>query len=556
MLDDQQVETLHACYDYFLQNDTVEIPPKLFNLVHEKEKQKLLGITYTPEKIRTELTKNVIDKLTKKFSLKNVKICDPCCGSGIFSISLIEELNSRGFKTKDIIKNNVYLSDIDPLSVALAMLNIYSYFKRKKIDLVDEKISLNASVQDFVKNEARFHAFITNPPYVKLQNLPVEAREFLKKKYPQYFMGSPGLATLFLVLMNDRLIQDGAVGIITQNNLFTSNSAQPIRKLLQDKIFKIDTFGSAPIFKEVMTYTCLLYFSLSSHASFEFRKISHEKDFSKSPEKSKNKDLHHSKWRLGSQSDLENLKKLETQGIALGTACRIWVGIATQFDKAFTVFKEGRTWVSTAPDGSQSAVEADLVKPLIRVADLTSFDSVHENKRGIIYPYRIVNGKSVAITESEFKESYPKAYGALLLWKTELLGREKGRIEKEDWYKWGRVQSMIPVKDKLLTKTFNKGPKFYFDDGASLFSNGYAIVPALAGYDLTFVQKVLNSKVFEYYAKLTSFEIEGEYQCYQKNFIEKFCLPTIPVEEQKKLVKKSSLDSFLIDYFELQDINI
>lgn len=30
-----------------------------------------------------------------------------------------------------------------------------------------------------------------------------------------------------------------------------------------------------------------------------------------------------------------------------------------------------------------------------------------------------------------------------------------------------------------------------------------------------------------YYAKLTSFQIEGAYQCYQKNFIEKFGIPNL-----------------------------
>jgi len=110
---------------------------------------------------------------------------------------------------------------------------------------------------------------------------------------------------------------------------------------------------------------------------------------------------------------------------------------------------------------------------------------------------------------------------------------------------------MIPVKNKLLTKTFNRGPCFYFDESDSLFSNGYALTPASETYDLKFVRAVLNSSVFGYYAKLTSFEIEGEYQCYQKNFIERFCLPIIDRKEQATVLKNKNIDEFLVDYYGL-----
>ncbi len=555
-LNDVQIVTLGLCAEHFEKNETSEIPSHLFNRIHSPSKRKKLGITYTPESVREELACRVLDHLSQAFDYDKVRISDPCCGSGAFSISVIEELVRRGLKREKALAQNIFFSDIDPFSVGLAMLNIYFHFERHGINLIHENIRINTKVQDFIRSEDRFHAFITNPPYIKLQNVPLKSREFLKNRYAPYFSGSPGLSTLFLVAMSERLIRHGAVGVITQNNLFTSNSGKSVRKLLKDKVFKIDTFGSSAVFKDVMTSTCLFYFSTDDQNEFQFRKISDASDFRKKSVLCKNRDLNPGKWRQGSVDDLENLKKLETQGIALGQACRIWVGIATQFDKAFTVFKKGSIWVSLSPDGRQIKVEAGVVKPLVRVSDLTDAESLKENKRGVIYPYRMQKDRAVAISESELKKSYPKAYQALLCWETELLKREKGRIKKQDWYKWGRIQSMIPIRQKLLTKTFNKGPRFYLDEGASLFSNGYAVVPLSTAYDILFVQKVLNSRVFDYYAKLTSVEIEGEYQCYQKNFIENFCLPNITAQDQKKLIKQKNFDRFLVKYYGLQNISV
>ena len=83
---------------------------------------------------------------------------------------------------------------------------------------------------------------------------------------------------------------------------------------------------------------------------------------------------------------------------------------------------------------------------------------------------------------------------------------------------------------KLLTKTFNAGPNFMFDPSNSLFCNGYSVSLRddedlfANGFSLRAVQAVLNSPLMDYYARLTSFQIDGNYQCFQKNFIERFCI--------------------------------
>jgi len=321
------------------------------------------------------------------------------------------------------LKNNVYFYDIDKLSVALSMINIYEHLARHKVDAT--KVKPNAKVIDFLKCKEQFDAFITNPPYVKLQNLDLDVRDYLKDVYPSLFTGALGLSAIFLKKMFDDLLSGGVIGVITQNNFFTSNSGVSLREEIQNQIYKIDTFGSEAIFDGVIAYTCLMYLTKDSQKEFEFRKITNSKGFKEKPSKIKNQSLDSSKWRLGNKGELEDLAKLESDGTPLNVACRIWVGIATQFDKGFTVFKEDGEWVGTTPNDEKIKIEPEVVKSLVRVADLTTPESIKENDRGIIYPYEILNGKPVVLEENIFKKKFPQAYKFLLTWKEGLMAREK-----------------------------------------------------------------------------------------------------------------------------------
>jgi hypothetical protein len=60
----------------------------------------------------------------------------------------------------------------------------------------------------------------------------------------------------------------------------------------------------------------------------------------------------------------------------------------------------------------------------------------------------------------------------------------------------------------------------------------------------------------DYYAKLTTFQIEGNYQCFQKNFIEKFCIPDLSPEQERFILELNGLefDNYLCQIFEI-DLN-
>jgi hypothetical protein len=86
-----------------------------------------------------------------------------------------------------------------------------------------------------------------------------------------------------------------------------------------------------------------------------------------------------------------------------------------------------------------------------------------------------------------------------------------------------------------------------------LFVENYNPVTNIKNIDV--LQKILNSYVMHYYISKTSVSIEGGYPCYQKNFIEKFTIPTLSDTEVnilRSLNNKQEIDDFLVDKYQLK----
>ena len=206
-------------------------------------------------------------------------------------------------------------------------------------------------------------------------------------------------------------------------------------------------------------------------------------------------------------------------------------------------------------------IELELTRPAVKVPELQKNSDFLQNMRRIIFPYRKQDGRYILISEQELAEKFPKAYKYLCDSREILEIRDKGKKNYGNWYAWARTQGMEAIGPKLLTKTFSKYPSFLLDNSDQLFCNGYSVTPKQAtlfelAIDIQVLKLILNSIVMYYYSKLTSFQIEGDYQCYQKNFIEKFGIPNLSEEECQKLleIEQGQVDNYLVSLYGL-DIN-
>lgn len=113
--------------------------------------RKSSGAYYTPEKVVGEL----IDRLYENDPDLGAKtICDPCCGTGNFLLSL---------GTKGIDYANLYGQDIDPISVFLSRINIALMApEMSAVDIRSRIIVGNTYFETFKK---KFDVIVGNPPW-------------------------------------------------------------------------------------------------------------------------------------------------------------------------------------------------------------------------------------------------------------------------------------------------------------------------------------------------------------------------------------------------------
>lgn len=113
--------------------------------------RKSSGAYYTPEKVVNEL----IDRLYENdANLKAKTICDPCCGTGNFLLSL---------GVKGIDYSNLYGQDIDPISVFLSRINIALMApEMSALDIRSRIIIGNTYFETFTQ---KFDIIVGNPPW-------------------------------------------------------------------------------------------------------------------------------------------------------------------------------------------------------------------------------------------------------------------------------------------------------------------------------------------------------------------------------------------------------
>ena len=501
-------------------------------------------------------------------------ICDPCCGSAGFLVRAAEKLRQLNIEPEKAFAECLIGFDVDAGILNNARCLIELYLAANRVPLPGLQLRLHCADVLLLETAAiwrqagvskGFTLVATNPPYVKLQNLEASYRAKIAQRYAQFARGSFSLSPLFLLAGHKLLAENGCLAVITQNNLFTSLSGIEVRRYLQQQacLRRILTFGSQQIFANASAYTCLLFVGAGKAAAFEYGSVTETANGCSLAKVNFNvirhDELKPEKWRLANAMHLANLKKIEGTGKPLGELTDIKVGFATLKDTVFQVRQQGDVCTTNAISGVVYEIESGITKPMVKIAELRGIEDLQHNKRRVIFPYKLVAGKYSLLAEQELCASFPKAYTYLIACRELLRNRDKGKKTYEGWYAWGRTQGMEAPGPKLLTKTFSKRPNFILDTSDQLFCNGYAIFPrklalqdqSFPNYSLEVLERLLNSRLMDYYARLTSFEIAGGFQCYQKNFIERFGVIEMSNAQVTKFLSlpADGIDAFLAELY-------
>jgi adenine-specific DNA-methyltransferase len=504
---------------------------------------------------------------------------DPACGCGAFLVSLTDYYKRTFQKSvRHIVKYNIFGADILDYNIRRTKLILTLYALQHGEHLEDGDFNLYHRDSLRADWAQTFDAVVGNPPYVKFQDLSENNRAYLTTHWETIQGGTFNLYFAFFELGYSLLKPTGKLGYITPNNYFTSLAGESLRRFFHQKkcVARIVDFSHQKVF-DAQTYTAITFLNKQPNEAITYDRI--KKDYTPSvflanANGSLNyiEHLNVKKWRLLKSDEQKNISTIETIGTPIGQLFDICVGIATLKDEVFFVdgnAQKNGYFIKKTSNGV-FAIEQDIVRSVYKISDFQTQEEANANTRKIICPYTIQGGVATPIPEIEFQEKFPQCYAYLLSEKAVLVQRDKGKVQFEPFYVWGRTQGIARTGEKILNPTFSRHPRFLIaQEESAYFTNGYGIyfkchqehdlfsdsthLIASAGY-IDVVQKILNSIIMDYYVSTTSVAIEGGYPCYQKNFIERFTIPELTREEIMFIRNTHTthlIDEFLIAKYQI-----
>lgn len=533
----------------------IETLIELFEFVISPSDRIVNGAVFTPLNIRKYITNASFKSRTNPDKLK---IADISCGCGGFLMTASQKLKkSTGLSYKQIFRNNIYGLDIKDYSINRTKILLSLLAISEGED--EREFTFNLFVHDALKfnwttnlnSFSGFDIIIGNPPYVCARNLPEKTRKLLKQ-FEVCNSGNSDLYIPFFQLGIQNLKKHGFLGFITMNSFFKSLNGRNLREYFKKNLlsFKIVDFGTEQVFKSKNTYTCICFIENKQSNFIKYIKSSSNslpnraKDFGTIPYLSLNSKTG---WNL---NNFETISRIESTGIPFGELFKTRHGIATLKNDIyiFNPVKEDKDYYYLQ-NGSLYPIEKGICKDIVNTNKLSRATSIKEIKEKVIFPYDR-NEKPQLLDERFIKENYPRAYYYLTNKRNLLSKRDKGKGNYENWFAFGRTQSLDKIANKLFfPKMSDRIPSFIINsDENLLFYNGQAVV-GHSEQDMLFIKKLMESKIFWYYVKTTSKPYSSGYYSLNGNYIKNFGVCRLN-ENELKFILETENRGALDDFFE------
>jgi type I restriction-modification system DNA methylase subunit len=536
------------------------------------------GAVYTPDYIKRfiiqESLKNISDS-----NYRHIAVADIACGTGAFLYTVAEKIKEKTNRSYSyIFRNNLYGLDISSYSITrtkilLSLLAISSGEDEEEFEF--NLIVANALDFDWNKKYDNFNGFdivLGNPPYVRAKNLSDETKA-LMANWEVTKSGNPDLYIPFFEIGLKYLKSNGILGYITVNTFKRSVNARNLREYLKINRFdiKILDFGSAQVFQNKSTYTCIVFIKNKKSEVVRYQKMIPKnicqngiKQFSEI-----NYNLLNTKkgWVLNKPEILETISRIENTGIPLGDKFQIKNGLATLSNDIF-IFKpidEDKDYYYHQKDDKLYKIEKAICRDIIKPNRLKNESEILKLKEQIIFPYyknvqsNFLNSNNdtlIVFEEQYLQDAFPNVYEYLRGNKKQLLNRDKGKSKKYKWFEFGRTQALTNLGKKLLFPYIASQPYFVYSDQEDLLLYaGYAVYSD-SERELKVLKCILKSDVFWYYIKNTSKPYSGNYYALAKNYVKDFGICELAENEEDFLLSASSLVEKNLFLFKKYKINI
>ena len=492
------------------------------SLTKSYSQEKLFGQVYTPNFV---VCKILDDIGYNSQTILGKTIIDPACGDGRFLVEVVKRIIKLS-PEKDLKQNLqcVYGWDIDDIAIQCCILNLNDLIRNKNIE-IQWNIGVTNSIEKYKKPDLfiindfqKFDFIVGNPPYIRIQHLDIEQRQYIQNNYEFCKSGSTDIYIAFYELCINLLAENGICGLITPNTFIFTETARPLRQyfVLNKNLIQITNYGDIQLFDDATTYSAITVFNNKPNYDFLFQKAITKTSFEERTVDFS--ELKEPFWQLSS----ENAKKIK--GIPLKKICNIHVGITTLCDSAYIFpveeIDEKFVLANTKLKGKVK-LEKGILKPIIKGSKLRS--SQDEIKEFVLFPYNKKFGKTTIILENELKMNFPLTYNYLLSVKPELDKRDNGVPNPVAWYAFGRSQGLdTSFGEKIIFSPMNHKPNFIFHPNPeATFYSGYCI-KKVNGFGIEKLIMQLNSDRMDKFVSMSSRDFRGGWKAYNKKIIENF----------------------------------
>lgn len=405
----------------------------MFSLNHflndiKTEKDKANGVIFTPlnvAKLLVELANPTLEET----------IVEPSVGKGHIIFVLLEHISEKyqlnasqlwayfNQKITCLDINEEYLSDFKE--------NIAKYFLLKFGEVVPTDF-VNIYCQDsLVADHKQYDIAIGNPPYIRIQNLDTDYKNWIKQNYQTTSVGN---SDIYFAFIERFLACSKKMAFVTPNGFLTSKSGKTIRDLVIKQAKTIINIKQDYLFPDAQVHCALFLTEADTQDSIYY--TTQLPTVSELQTKTGFELIN----KLNFHVDLNQRKQNKNKVLS---------GIATLFDKGYIVFKdEIKGYYAINPITLERfEIESDLVIEYVKITDL-------EKKRFIIFPYYWDSNlaRYVIYNEEEMEQKFPKTLSYLYSIKERLGQRDKGKTEGyESWYAYGRRQGLHKLKGDTIT---------------------------------------------------------------------------------------------------------
>jgi methylase of polypeptide subunit release factors len=527
---------------------------QVFEFVISPEEKIVTGAVYTPQNIR----EYIVDQCFSNFDdLNNIQICDPACGCGGFLYTAAKTIHDQTGRAYEVIfAENIYGLDIQQYAInrSKLLLTLLALTEGENADFrfnLDKGNALNFSWTEHYEGFAGFDAVVGNPPYVCSRNIDEESRELICK-WKVSDSGHPDLYIPFFQIGFENLRPHGVLGFITMNTFFKSVNGRALRQYFEDEAIALQIldFGGNQVFQSKSTYTCICILHKRESQAVEYAQGGEESLTENIPFQQINyaRLNHKNGWNL-QHHDL--LTQIEEAGPAFGDLYRTRNGIATLKNHIY-IFNETKEddEFYYLQNGAEYPIEKGICKEIINPNKLTQAKSIKELRQKAIFPYEFdKQGDAKLIAQEEFQDRYPRAYAYLEAKREALAQRDKGKGNYENWYAYGRNQSLEKYSTKLFFPHITPHiPHYTFSaDEDLLFYNGIAVV-SQTEQELQFLQKLMSSDLFWFYVVHSSKPYGSGYYSLSRNYIKSFGVYDFNQNEREYIINqndRNELNAFI-----------